>query len=798
MFKANFIIRLRALWRNRVHTAINIIGLSLGITSTLVIFLIVRFELSYDRFRTDGDRIFRVIKKFDNGKGVSFRNSSLTYPLVPALRNDFAEAEYVSLVDAQHAVLRVSRKNGTVAKFREDAIAFVDSSYFRIITQEWVQGNEHALDKANTAVVTESVARKFFGDGEALNQVIWYNNDFEVTVTGVVKDPPLNTDFRFNVFITSNLGSFRRGWDSWGASASNVNCIVKLHEGILQSDVEQKLKGWHLKYVAADEAEDARNENALLQPLAEMHFDGEFHNPGGRIVSRESLVTMSLIGGVLLLTACINFINLNSVLIIDRSKETGVRKVMGSTRYQLVSNFITETLLITVISLLLSSGLTELMLMQLSPVLGYRLDYEPFSDSVTCFFLFCVVMVVTLLAGLYPALKLARFNPVEALKNRIATGHGKGVTLRRSLIVFQLIISQVLIVCTIIAVQQLDHFMKQPLGLDSHAVVEFEIPENGAEKMRLLAERMAAVPGVENFTASNSGSIAGGTWAGDFEATVNGKTVKENTIVKMADNNYLDTYRIKLLYGEDLLPSDSATRFVVNESFAKILGFTDPRDAIGIPVNMWGARAQITGIMKDFNAMSLHSRIRPTILLCDAGSYFVGAVRVKTGDMAGTLAQVRATWESIFPNHVYEQHFLDDVIKGFYDAERKVSYLIGLFACIAIFIGCIGLFGLISFMAQSKTKEVGIRKTLGASVLQVVGLFTKEFMILIGAAFVISVPVAYYFMNEWLRNFVYRIQPGVTTFLMGGLLTCLVVLATVGFRSYRAAVANPVDALRDE
>lgn len=798
MFKANFILRLRALWRNRRHTTINIIGLSLGVTSTLVIFLIVKFELSYDRFRPDGDRIFRVIKKFDNGKGVSYRNSSLTYPLVPALRNDFPEAEYVSLVDKQHAVLRISEKNGTMAKFREDAIAFVDSSYFRIITQQWIEGNEHALDKANTAVLTESVARKFFGNGEALNRVIHFNNEFEVTVTGVVKDPPLNTDFRFNVYISSHLGSFKRGWDSWSASASNVNCMVKLREGVAQSDVERKLKGWHLKYVAAAEQEDAKNENALLQPLSEMHFDREFYNPGGRIVSRESMWTIGLIGGLLLLTACVNFINLNSVLIIDRSKETGVRKVMGSTRYQLVSNFITETLLITVVSLLLSSGLTELMLMQLSPVLGYRLSYEPFSDSTTFFFLMVVVITVTLMAGLYPALKLAWFNPVEALKNRINAGQGKGITLRRALIVFQLIISQVLIVCTIITVQQLNHFMKQPLGLDSHAVVEFEIPENGAQRMRLLADRIAAIPGVENFTASNSGAIAGGTWSGDFEATVGGKMVKENTVVKMADNNYLDTYRIELIYGENVVRSDSATRFVVNESFTKALGFTDPREAIGVPVNMWGKHAQITGIMKDFNTMPLHTRIRPTILLCDATSYYVGAVRIKVTDMKQTLAQVKETWEALFPDHVYEQHFLDDVIRGFYDGERKMSYLIGLFAGIAIFIGCIGLFGLISFMAQRKTKEVGIRKTLGASVMQVVGLFTREFMMLTGTAFIVSVPVAYYFMNEWLRSFVYRIHPGVTTFLMGGILTCFVVLATVGIRSFKAAMANPVDALRDE
>lgn len=797
MLRSNLLIRLRALWRNRTHAAINIVGLSLGITSAIVIFLIVRFELSYDQFRPDKERIFRVIRKYDNGS-VSYRSSAMNYAIVPALRNDFAEAEHVSLVDAQRAVVRVPRRDGAYDKFAEDNIVFVDSSYFDIITQEWLEGNRRSLSKPNTAVLTASIARKYFGTGDALGKVINYNNEFDVTVTGVVKDPPINTDLSFTIFITNELGAVKRGWDKWAATASNVNCVIKLNEGITPARMEERLRGWHLKYIPKEDLEDARNENLLLQPLTQMHFEGQFHNPGGRIVSRESLLTMALIGSVLLLTACVNFINLNSVLIIDRAKETGVRKVMGSTRYQVASQFITETVLITFISLLLSSGLAELMLMQLAPILGYRLNYQPFSDVVTFTFLVGVVIVVALLSGLYPALQLAQFNPVQALKNRIASGPQRGVTLRRSLIVFQLVISQVLIVCTIIAVQQFNHFMKQPLGLDSHSVVEFKIPENGADKMRLLSDRILALPGVEQFTASNSGSIAGGVWSGEFEATVNEKKVKDGTVVKIADEHYLETYRIQLLYGENIIRSDSATRFVVNETFAKVLGFTKASDAIGIPVEVWGRRAMITGIMRDFNTVSLHRRIRPTILFTGPESYHVGAVKLGTENMLATLDKIKTTWEGVFPNHVYEHRFLDETIEKLYDAERKVSFLIGIFAGIAIFIGCIGLFGLISFMARSKTKEIGIRKTLGASVGQVIGLFSKEFLILIGVAFAVAVPVAWYFMNEWLANFEYRIHPSVLTFLLGTVMTCVVVLATVGVRSYRAAVANPVNALRDE
>jgi len=334
--------------------------------------------------------------------------------------------------------------------------------------------------------------------------------------------------------------------------------------------------------------------------------------------------------------------------------------------------------------------------------------------------------------------------------------------------------------------------------LDSHAVIEFPIPENGPERMRTLSERILAIPGVENFSASNTGSINDGQWSGDFEATVNGKITKENTIVKIADANYIETYGINLLHGENLVPADSATRFLVNEKFTKALGFTNPADAIGTPVDIWGHKALITGVVKDFNASSLHQRIRPTIILCGADSYSRGAVRLKTESMSEALNKVQAVWEDMYTTHIYGFNFLDDTIKGLYDSERRVTKLVGLFAGTAIFIGCIGLFGLVSFMARSRTKEVGIRKSLGASVTQVVLLFSKEFMILVGVSFILAVPISYYFMNEWLKNFEYRIHPGVLTFFTGVLFTCTVVLATVGLRSYRAAIANPVDALRDE
>ena len=312
-------------------------------------------------------------------------------------------------------------------------------------------------------------------------------------------------------------------------------------------------------------------------------------------------------------------------------------------------------------------------------------------------------------------------------------------------------------VCTIIVVQQINYFMNQPIGLNSKAIVEFELPENKPEIIARLKERLKAIPGVQNAAMSNTGATSGNNWGGDFEALVGEKLIKENASIKFANEDFINTYEIQLLHGENLVKCDTANRFLINESLSKVLGFENPADAIGTPIDIWGNKALVTGIVKDFNALPLHTSLKPTIILCGTTAYYTGAVRIESSKMMETIALVKAAWEDVYPKYVFQYNFLDDTIAHFYDAERRTSYLIGLFAGVAIFIGCIGLFGLVSFMARRKTKEVGIRKTLGASVSQVLILFSKEFAILILISFVIAVPVSYYFMQEWLSNFTYRI-----------------------------------------
>ena len=548
MFRNYLLIAFRSLRKNKGHAVVNVAGLALGITCTIVIFLIVRFELSYDNYHDQSHRIFRVVTEYikSDPKGYS---SGITYRLPDAIRQDFADLEYVAIVDANlyDPVIAITQPDGTVDRFKEGKVVFTDPEYLKMFHYSWIEGNSDALQKEKTVVLTASLAKKYFGNESALNKVFNFNNQFDVTVTGVVADPPLNTDFPFRIILSSRLGKDKRGWDDWGAMSSSINCSSS------KEAFEAKLKDWHLKYFTGKNEEDGKGRRYFLQPLSEIHIDTRFQNFGNRVVSKVTLLSLSLIGLLLLLTACINFINLNTVLIVKRSKEAGVRKTLGSSHGQLIWQFMGETFIISLIALLISAGLAELLLINLSPILTYRLSFFAMLDGFTLGYLLILPIIVTALAGFYPAIRLSRFQPAKTLKSGMSSAYSEGLMLRRGLIIFQLFISQCLVIITIVITQQINHFMAQPIGLNSEAVVEFLLPENKPEIIQTLKERLSTISGVENVAMSNTGSTSENSWGGDFEATVSDKLVKEYTNVKFADEGYLKTYGLTLLLGENVV-----------------------------------------------------------------------------------------------------------------------------------------------------------------------------------------------------------------------------------------------------
>jgi putative ABC transport system permease protein len=797
----NFLLpALRMLLKNRWHSLINVAGLTLGIACAIVIFAIVRFELSFDRDHLNEERIYRIVTERAPYGDVEY-TAGITYPLPDALRQDFPDLEYVTIDDANTAepVLGIQAEDGSMKLFKEKKFTFADPDYFKIFTYDWLEGSpDLALKEEKTVVLTASVAKKYFGNAPAMGQLISYNNKYQVTVSGVVQDPPSNSSLPYEVIFSTRLGADAHAWTNWGSTSSGINCYVMLKENVSAADFENKLKGWHMKYFTGDEKQNGETMTYFLQPLREVHSDTRFSTHGPNTVSKKTLISLSMIGLLLLVTACINFINLNTVLIINRSKEVGVKKVLGGSKIHLVTTFLGETFIITLVALIISAGITPLFLSLLKSSLGYTLKINFLNDPMLVFFMLALIVVVTLLAGLYPGLKLAAFRPIRALKNRLYETGNEGVSLRRILIGVQIITSQALIICTIIVIRQVDYFSNLPLGLNSSSIVEFELPARKSIDFKLLKERLKALPGVQDITMSNTGSSGKDTWGGDYEVTVKGEVVKGPAQVKFADNDYLKTYQIKLIAGQDLLPSDTAYAFLINESAARAMGFSSPEDAIGARLSIWSRKGPVSGVVKDFNTTSLRDAIVPTVITSNRGSYMLTAARLETSDLAKTLAQIESTWKMTYPSFVFEYEFLDETIKHFYEAEQRTSRLIMIASILAIIIGAVGLLGLVSFSVARRTKEVGIRKTLGASIASIIALFSKEFIWLVVISFAFATPVSYVLMNQWLANFAYHIEPGVMSFMAAMILSAVVVLSTVGLLSYRAGAANPVDALKYE
>jgi len=799
MWKNTIKSSFRSILKNKTHALINLAGLSLGITSAIILALVVRYELSFDNYHENRVKIFRVVTERVKYEELDY-TSGVTYPLVDAIRNDFPDIEYAALTDTNQGdpVFAITQPDGSLERFKEPLVAFADPDYFKIFSYQFIEGGPDALMAEKSIVLNQSLARKYFGESRAIGKIINYNSRYDLTVSGVVADAPNNTDLPFNAIISYRLGADKHGWDDWDSSSSSVNCYIKLKSAASAADLQNKMKGWHLKYFTGDIKEEGEAKTYFLQPLSTIHFDDRFTNYSDKVVAKTTIWSLALIGILLFATACINFVNLNTVLIFNRAKEVGIRKTLGGSRFHLFVQFLGETFIIASVSLLLSSGLVELTLIQLTPVLGYQLDFSPITDPFTFSLLLAFPFVIAILAGLYPAISLAAFNPIRALKNKLVDVNAQGLTMRRSLIVVQLMISQALIICTIIVISQMDYFMNRPMGLNSEAVIEFELPVRKNIELLTLKDRLANIPGIAAVSMSNNGSTGESTWGSDLEATVNGSLVKHDVVVKFADQDYVKTYQLSLLAGEDFVRSDSVDRFLVNEALVRALGFSNNEEALGIPITVWGKKALISGVVKNYNSSSLKEEIQPLIIIPDKNKFFICAVKLNSTDVASVMDKVENEWKNFFPAYVFEYTFLDDTIKKFYEQERRTSNLLTLFSGIALLIGCIGLFGLVSFMVTKKTKEVGIRKALGASVNNIVMLFSREFITLIIISFMISAPIAYYLMNQWLSNFAYRITPTVGTFVMGILSITIVVLATVGYKSLKAAVANPIDALKDE
>lgn len=794
MFKSNFRIAWRNLVKHKSYAFINIMGLALSMTCGIVIFVMVGYHLKFDNFHSNSGRIYRVVTE-QHRDAVTYA-SCVPAPFGKAFRNDYTFAEKTARIATFRGEQVTVNYKGETKKFKEsEGVAFTEPEYFDIFNFPLLKGDKKsALVEPNTAIITERMAKKYFGDADPMNQVFVVANEINFRVTGVLKDLPANTVQKAEVFLSySNLKDFNE-WmardDAWGGMTSAMQCYTLLKPNVSPAEVEAVLPAYVKKFRPTNK----NVHHYKLQPLSEIHFDSRY----GGVMEKRNLWVLSFIGLFLIVTACVNFVNLATAQALRRSKEVGVRKVMGGMRAQLFWQFIGETALITVVAAVIALLLAQLAIPLLNGWFGTFMEMNLLQGWQLPLFILSLIVIVTFLAGSYPGLVLSGFQPMAAIKGKLSGHQLGGFNTRRTLIVTQFTISLVLIIGMIVISQQVRFAKKSSMGFDKDAIVMIPIGEGSESGVESLKTRLGQVPGVEKISLCYEAPSSSSNWNTTIRFENRAEDEPFKTSIKSADDRYLGTFGIQLAAGRNLFPADSARELLINETMVKKLDLASAQEAIGKKISIGKSTMPIVGVIKDFHDQSFHEDISAICLWTNPEDYNNYAVKISAAHIPQTLAALEKTWSQAHPDQVYEYSFLDDNIAEFYQAEDFMLRIIGVFCFIAIFIGCLGLYGLVSFMVAQKTREIGIRKVLGGSVGQLVWIFGREFTRLVVLAFLIAAPVAWWLMNNWLKDFEYRI--GFSAWIFIGALTIISLIAalTVGYQTVRAALANPVKNLRTE
>ena len=802
MIKNYFKTALRNLQRNKSYAVINMFGLAIGIAACLLIFLLVRFETSFDNFHSKKNSIYRIGTEFHNQDGVSF-SDGISFPVAPALRLDFPQLKEVASIFRHGGQIAVGNGNGPLKKITEENFYYAEPGFFKMFDFEWLSGNPRiSLKEQNSAVLTQSTAEKFFGTWRsAMGKTIKYENKTLYTITGILKDVPPNTDFPLSIVVpysAINNTYIKDNLNDWVSTFGGASSFAVFPPGLSVAKFNADMISFAKKHKPAEYAKDAY----VAQPLTEIHYDDRFGNFRGHTFSHSLIKALVLIGIFLLVIACVNFINLATAQAVNRSKEVGVRKVLGSNRNQLALQFLSETALITIVALIAAIVIAAASLPFLNRLLEVEMSLNFIIDPSLILFVFAVAIIVTLLSGIYPAIILSGFNPITALKSKVTARMVGGISLRRGLVTLQFAIAHVLIIGMLIVVKQMDYFRNASLGFEKAAIINVPVPGDSINHIKIdyLRNQLLANNDIQNVSFSFTSPSSESNWNSDFKYNNATKTTDFSANLKWADADYFKTYHLQFVAGRPYYAADTVREFVVNETLLRKLGVRNPQDALGKEINFWngGKVAKIVGVIRDFNSYSLREPMAPVVLSTWKDVYQTINIKMKPGAEKPVLAYVEKLWNQAFPDYVYEYKFLDETIRNFYKQENQLSQLYKIFAAIAIFISCLGLYGLVSFMAAQRTKEVGIRKVLGASARNIVYLLSKEFTLLIILAFVISAPVAYYIMHQWLQNYTYRIPLGASIFVLAIISSVIIAWITVGHRAIKAALANPVNSLRTE
>jgi putative ABC transport system permease protein len=806
----------KSAWRNiRAHKSyatINIFGLAVGIAACLLIFVVVHFETSYDHFQSNLNQISRVVATYTNPTTheITGHQGFVSPNMATAIRNDIPSIRKVAQVwYVGGAQIHIPIPGKDLADEKRvkasDGIFFADPELFGMFDYTWLTGDAKRLNEPNTCVLGESFANTFFGDWKkSMGQTLqMWSFRVPMQVVGVYKDLPGNTDMEvrmgvsYETFRKINTGMFNE--PDWSVTPWPSECFVLLPAGSSPDQYQAQLQNVVKKYYPPV-MNGNQHVSLSFQLLKDLHLNEDFGTFKGDALTHKELWALSLIGFFLLLVACVNFINLATAQSVNRAKEIGVRKVLGSSRTQILRQFLNETAVITGLAVLLGFLLSQLALPYVSQLMRKPLSLNIFTNPAVAFFLVLLGLVVNFLAGFYPGMVLSAFRPIEAIKSKISTSSIGGISIRRGLVVFQFLIAQLLIIGTVVVLQQMHYFRTQPMGFEKNAIAFIDLPSDSLDQTTYpyLRQKMESIPGVEAASFVMDAPASYGSNNNTFY--FNGNPLKKDYMLNLqfADTGYLNTFHIGLTAGRIPYASDTMRELMVNQTLVSKLGFTD-QGILGKTISFDGKlKYPIVGVIHDFHSKSLKEAITPLAISTFSRAYGSLALRINPDKMQSVLNQAQQVFTHQYPTYIYDLDFLDERIEHFYTSEAMASTLFKIAAFFAIFISCLGLYGLVSFMAAQKTKEVGIRKVLGASVPNIVLMFSREFMILIGISFLIAAPLGYYFMHAWLAGFYNHIQLSWLVFAAAILFSALVACVTVGYKAIQAATANPIKSLRSE
>ncbi|MGH7493576.1 MAG: ABC transporter permease [bacterium] len=798
MLKNYLKIALRNLRKHKGYTFINVIGLAIGMVCCLLILLYVQYELSYDRYNEKVGQIYRLCERFvplQEG-GSDFVEVATPAAWRAALLADFPEILHLVRIYPAPGQRLISYKD---KRFYESQVAWADASLFEVFTLPLVSGDpKTALVEPDAVVISDATARRYFGDEDAQGKTLAIEGT-DYRVTGVMRDMPANSHFQFDMFASiSSLGALdaREHW----IYHVFYTCLL-LPSGYNPDDLEKKLPGFIEKHLGPElTTQQGSDLRPFLQPLADAHLRSVHFNadiaPQGDI---RYIYIFSTIALFILFIACINFMNLATARAANRAKEVGLRKVLGAQRTQLIRQFLGESVLLSFAALLTAVVLIELLLPLFNRLSGLPLDTVYQRNIPVALGLFGLTLLVGIAAGSYPALFLSGFQPVRMMKG-VSSDGAKGEFLRKGLVVFQFVISIVLIIGTSLVYRQLGYIQNKKLGFDKEQVVVIPMQGNTLrERYNVFRNQILREPDVIAVGAASN--LPGRTVPGNMVLPEGHKPRSMRML--FVDHDFPKMLGMEVVAGRNFsknFPSDEHSAFLLNETAVKEFGWDDPigKQFAWILPDSVVKSGTVIGVLKDFHIKPLHERIEPLVLFIRPGRLNYIYARVAPVDVPATLAIIEKHWQAVYPEYPFEYTFLDDDVNRLYQSEQQLAQIFGYFAGLAILIAGLGLFGLAAFTAEQRTREIGVRKVLGASVPGIVALLSKDFLKLALIAFAVASPIAYFAMNRWLQDFAYRIQIGIETFLLAGVLALMIAWLTVSYQSIKAALANPVEALRHE